>query len=85
MWLMLSELSDSRVRTTAVGVCTAANWLTNGGGSQTFPLLAGSGLEFAYARKSLTCQFRPEVFSGARLFHSPQLKYVRRLRIQPCS
>jgi SP family sugar:H+ symporter-like MFS transporter len=48
VWLMLSELFDTRVRTTAVGVCTAANWLTNWAVSRTFPLLAGAGLEFAY-------------------------------------
>lgn len=48
MWLMLSELFDTGVRTTAVGVCTAVNWLTNFGVSRTFPLLAGRGLELAY-------------------------------------
>ena len=36
------------MRTTAVGVCTAVNWLTNWGVSRTFPLLAGRGLELAY-------------------------------------
>lgn len=48
MWLMLSELFDSRLRTTAVGVCTAVNWLTNWAVSRTFPLLAGVGLELPY-------------------------------------
>ena len=47
-WLMLSELFDTHIRVTAVGVCTAVNWLTNWAVNRTFPLLAGSGLEFAY-------------------------------------
>jgi hypothetical protein len=48
MWLMLGELFDSRLRTTAVAVCTAANWLTNWAVTRTFPLLAGTGLGLAY-------------------------------------
>jgi len=48
MWLMLSELFDTHVRVTAVGVCTAVNWLTNWAVSRMFPVLAGSGLELAY-------------------------------------
>jgi SP family sugar:H+ symporter-like MFS transporter len=48
MWLMLSELFDSRLRVPAVAVCTAVNWLTNWAVSWTFPLLAGVGLELAY-------------------------------------
>ena len=47
-WLMLGELFDSRLRTTAVAVCTAANWLTNWLVTRTFPLLAGAGLGIAY-------------------------------------
>lgn len=48
MWVMLGELFDSRLRTTAVAVCTAVNWLTNWLVTQTFPLLAGYGLGLAY-------------------------------------
>jgi len=48
MWLMLSELFDSRLRVPAVAVCTAVNWLTNWAVSWTFPLLAGVGLQLAY-------------------------------------
>lgn len=33
------------------------------------------------ARECLNGQFRSQVFAGARLFHSLELKYVRRLRI----
>jgi MFS transporter, SP family, sugar:H+ symporter len=49
MWVMLSELFDSNLRTTAVAVCTAVNWMTNWGVTRTFPLFAGVGLGFAYA------------------------------------
>lgn len=48
MWVMLSELFDSHLRTTAVAVCTAINWLTNWLVTQTFPILAGYGLGLAY-------------------------------------
>lgn len=48
MWVMLSELFDSRLRTIAVAVCTAVNWMTNWLVTRTFPLLAGYGLGFAY-------------------------------------
>ena len=49
MWLMLNELFDTRLRTTAVAVCTAVNWLTNWLVVRTFPLLADVGLGVAYA------------------------------------
>jgi SP family sugar:H+ symporter-like MFS transporter len=49
MWVMLSELFKSDIRTVAVGVCTAVNWTTNWAVTQTFPLLAGLGLGVAYA------------------------------------
>lgn len=49
MWVMLSELFDSNLRTTAVAVCTAVNWMTNWAVTRTFPLLASVGLGFAYA------------------------------------
>lgn len=48
MWLMLSELFDTNLRTTAVAVCTTVNWLTNWAVTRTFPLLAGAGLWLAY-------------------------------------
>jgi len=48
-WVMLSELYDSNLRTPAVAVSTAANWLTNWAITRTFPLLAGVGLGFAYS------------------------------------
>jgi SP family sugar:H+ symporter-like MFS transporter len=48
MWVMLGELFDSNLRTTAVAVCTAVNWMTNWVVTRTFPLLAGVGLGFAY-------------------------------------
>jgi len=47
-WLMLNELFDSRLRITAVAVCTAVNWLTNWLVVRTFPLLAEAGLGLAY-------------------------------------
>jgi SP family sugar:H+ symporter-like MFS transporter len=48
MWVMLGELFDSNLRTTAVAVCTAVNWMINWVVTRTFPLLAGVGLGFAY-------------------------------------
>jgi SP family sugar:H+ symporter-like MFS transporter len=47
-WLMLGELFDSNLRTTAVAVCTAVNWITNWLVTQSFPILAGMGLGLAY-------------------------------------
>jgi len=49
MWVMLGELFDSRLRTVAVAVCTALNWLTNWAVTRTFPLLAERGLGIAYS------------------------------------
>lgn len=48
-WLMLSELFDSGLRTSAVAVATTVNWLTNWAVTRTFPLLADNGLGLAYA------------------------------------
>lgn len=48
MWVMLGELFDSRLRSTAMAVCVAVNWMTNWAVTRTFPLLAGLGLGFAY-------------------------------------
>ena len=47
-WVMLGELFDNSIRTIAVAVCTAANWLANWMVTRTFPLLAGLGLGVAY-------------------------------------
>jgi SP family sugar:H+ symporter-like MFS transporter len=49
MWVMLNELFETRLRTTAVAVCTAVNWLTNWFVVRTFPLVADIGLDVAYA------------------------------------
>ncbi len=43
MWVMLSELFDGNLRTAAVSVCTAVNWMTNWSVTRTFPLFAGVG------------------------------------------
>jgi SP family sugar:H+ symporter-like MFS transporter len=48
MWVMLSELFGSNLRSIAVAVCTAVNWMTNWLVTRTFPLLAGIGLGVAY-------------------------------------
>jgi SP family sugar:H+ symporter-like MFS transporter len=48
MWLMLGELFTSRIRTAAVAVCVAVNWISNWAVTQTFPLLADLGLGIAY-------------------------------------
>ncbi|HWR36246.1 MAG TPA: sugar porter family MFS transporter [Clostridia bacterium] len=48
MWVMLGELFAGNLRTVAVAVCTAANWITNWAVTRTFPLLAGIGLGFVY-------------------------------------
>lgn len=48
MWLMLGELFDSDLRTIAVAVCTAVNWVVNWLITLTFPILAAAGLSFAY-------------------------------------
>jgi SP family sugar:H+ symporter-like MFS transporter len=49
MWVMLSELFKSDMRTVSVAVCTAVNWTTNWAVTRSFPLLAGLGLGLAYA------------------------------------
>ena len=49
MWVMLSELFDSRIKSIAVAVCTALNWITNWIVTRTFPLLADLGLGVAYS------------------------------------
>jgi len=48
MWVMLSELFSGDLRTSAVAICTAVNWVTNWLVTRTFPLLAGAGLGLAY-------------------------------------
>lgn len=49
VWLMLSELFDSDLRTTAVAVCTTATWLTSWGVTRSFPTLADISLGLAYS------------------------------------
>jgi SP family sugar:H+ symporter-like MFS transporter len=46
---MLSELFENDIRTVAVAVCTAANWITNWAVTQTFPLLVSLGVGVSYA------------------------------------
>ena len=53
VWVMLSELFESNLRTPAVSVCTAVNWMTNWAVTRTFPLFASVGLGFAYALYSV--------------------------------
>lgn len=53
MWLMLGELFDSALRTVAVAVCTAVNWLMNWLITLTFPILAGVSLSLAYGLYTL--------------------------------
>lgn len=48
MWLMLGELFNSHLRTIAVAVCTAGNWLANWAVTRSFPSLSQVGLDFAY-------------------------------------
>ncbi|MPY66516.1 sugar porter family MFS transporter [Deinococcus sp. SDU3-2] len=48
MWVMLNELFASNLRTTAVAVCTAVNWIMNWAVVRTFPSLADLGLGLAY-------------------------------------
>jgi SP family sugar:H+ symporter-like MFS transporter len=49
MWIVISELFESRIQSIAVAFCTALNWLTNWAVTRTFPLLADVGLGFAYS------------------------------------
>lgn len=53
MWLMLGELFNSHLRTIAVAVCTATNWLTNWAVTRSFPSLAEFDLGFAYGLYTL--------------------------------
>lgn len=48
MWVMLNELFGSNLRTTAVAVCTAVNWIMTWPVVRTFPPLASLGLGLAY-------------------------------------
>jgi SP family sugar:H+ symporter-like MFS transporter len=49
MWLMLGELFSSDIRTTAVAVCVAVNWMMNWVVVRTFPWLAATSLGLTYA------------------------------------
>jgi sugar transport protein len=53
MWVMLNELFGSDIRTTAVAVCTAVNWMTNWLVTHTFPMLAQAGLGVAFGLYTL--------------------------------
>lgn len=53
MWLMLGELFNSHLRTVAVAVCTAGNWLANWAVTRSFPPLSEIGLDFAYGLYTL--------------------------------
>ena len=49
MWVMLGEMFPNRMRTVALGLCTAVNWITNFGVTLAFPPLTRSvGLWLVY-------------------------------------
>ncbi|NLE79491.1 MAG: sugar porter family MFS transporter [Rhodococcus sp.] len=48
VWVLISELFPNRIRAVAVGVATAANWLSNFLVSATFPALADWNLSLTY-------------------------------------
>ncbi|NLU82341.1 MFS transporter [Rhodococcus sp. HNM0569] len=48
MWVVLGELFDTRVRTAALSLTVAVNWLANFAVTQTFPTLSDVSLSFAY-------------------------------------
>jgi len=48
VWVLLGEMFPNSVRTLALGVAAAAQWLTNFLVSTTFPSLADAGLQLAY-------------------------------------
>ena len=48
MWVLLGELFSGELRTSAVAICTAVNWVTNWLVTRTFPLLVSTGLGVAY-------------------------------------
>lgn len=48
VWVLLGEMFPNRIRTTALAIAAAAQWLTNFAVSQSFPVLSDLGLQFAY-------------------------------------
>lgn len=48
VWVLLGEMFPNQIRTKALAVAAAAQWLTNFAVSQSFPLLADVGLQVAY-------------------------------------
>jgi SP family sugar:H+ symporter-like MFS transporter len=48
VWVLLGEVFNNRIRSTALGVAAAAQWLANFAISTSFPRMADVGLGFAY-------------------------------------
>ncbi|WP_226344309.1 sugar porter family MFS transporter [Agilicoccus flavus] len=48
VWVLLGEMFNNRIRSTALGLAAAAQWLANFAISTTFPKMAEVGLWFAY-------------------------------------
>jgi sugar porter (SP) family MFS transporter len=48
VWVLLGEMFNNRIRSTALGVAAAAQWLANFAISTSFPSMANIGLGFAY-------------------------------------
>lgn len=48
VWVLLGEMFNNRIRSTALGVAAAAQWAANFAISTTFPRMADFGLWFAY-------------------------------------
>ncbi|MEI4474002.1 sugar porter family MFS transporter [Frigidibacter sp. MR17.24] len=49
VWVLLGEMFPNRIRGMGLGLAGAAQWLANFVVSTTFPILAGVGLDLAYA------------------------------------
>ena len=48
VWVLLGEMFNNRIRSTALGIAAGAQWLANFAISTTFPSMAEFGLWFAY-------------------------------------
>jgi sugar porter (SP) family MFS transporter len=48
IWVLLGEMFPNRIRTYALAVAAAMQWIANFAVSQTFPVLSDVGLQFAY-------------------------------------
>jgi SP family sugar:H+ symporter-like MFS transporter len=70
MWLMLGELFDGDLRTSAVAVCTAVNWMTNWLVTRSLPAIATLGVAVAYGLfavfAALGCAFALRVLPETR-------------------